>query len=65
MNASAGPSSEFEGFSLSGGSSLDMHFLSFLFFFLAALVFIAVHRLSLAVVSGDHSSLRCAGFSLW
>ena len=65
MNASAGPSSEFEGFSLSGGSSLDMHFLSFLFFFLAALVFIAVHRLSLAVVSRDHSSLRCAGFSLW
>ena len=38
MNASAGPSSEFEGF-FAFGWQLLVHALSFLFFFLAALVF--------------------------
>ena len=52
-------------FSLLDGSSLYMHFLSFFFFFLAALAFVAVHRLSLIVVSGGYSSLRWPGFLLW
>ena len=33
--------------------------------FLAVLVFVAVHGLSLVAASGGYSSLRCAGFSLW
>ena len=39
---------------------------SFFFFFnfWPHWVFIAVHRLSLVVSSGGHSSLQCAGFSL-
>ena len=53
------------GFSLLGGSSLYTHFLSVFFFFLAALAFVAVHRLSLIVVSGGYSPLRCPGFFLW
>ena len=28
-------------------------------------VFVAESRLSLVAASGDYSSLRCAGFSLW
>ena len=36
----------------------------FFFFFWLRWVFIAVHGLSLVVVSGGYSLLRCAGFSL-
>ena len=53
------------GFSFSGGSSLYTHFLSFFFFCLAALAFVAVHGLSLIVVSRGYSPLRCPGFLLW
>ena len=36
----------------------------FIFYFWLCCVFVAVRRLSLVVVSGDYSSLSCAGFSL-
>ena len=36
-----------------------------LFNFWLCWVFVAVRRLSLVVVSGGYSSLRCTGFSLW
>ena len=35
------------------------------FFFWLHWVFVAVCGFSLVAVSGGHSSLRCAGFSLW
>ena len=37
---------------------------SFFFFFWLCWVFVAAHGLSLVVVRGGYSSLRCAGFSL-
>ena len=36
----------------------------FWFYFWLRWVFVAVHRLSLAVASGGYSSLQCTGFSL-
>ena len=42
---------------------LKNKFIYFIYFWLLW-VFIAVHRLSLVVVSGGYSSLRCRGFSL-
>ena len=35
------------------------------FYFWLRWVFVATRGLSLVAVSGDYSSLRCAGFSLW
>ena len=35
------------------------------FYFWLRWVFVAAHGLSLVAASGGHSSLRCAGFSLW
>ena len=40
-------------------------FIYFIYLFLAELVFVAAHGLSLVAASGGYSSLRCAGFSLW
>ena len=40
-------------------------FLCFFTYFWLCWVFIAAHRLSLVVASGDYSSLRCEGFPLW
>ena len=40
-------------------------FIYFIYLFLAALGLCSAHGLSVVVVSGDYSSLRCVGFSLW
>ena len=64
------------GFSHRVCTALIHKLLVFLFFFINVFiylfiyvwlcwVFVAVRRLSLVVVSGGYSSLRCAGFSLW
>ena len=45
-------------------SGLPSPFLPAAFFFWLHRVFVAAHRLSLAVASGGYSLLRCAGFSL-
>ena len=38
----------------------------FIYLFLAALVFVAAHGLSLVAASGGYSSMRCKGYSsLW
>ena len=44
---------------------LHNYLVIYLFIFLLRWVFIAVHGLSVVVVNGVHSSLWCAGFSLW
>ena len=41
------------------------YYLFYLFIFWLCWVLVAVCRLSLVAASGDYSSLRCAGFSLW
>ena len=50
---------------LSRAAVLSFFFFINLFYFWLHWVFVAAHRLSLAAVSRGHSSLRCAGFSLW
>ena len=56
-------------YSHSSSSTLSLPILFFFFnvfiYFWLHCVFIAVHGLSLVAASGGHSSLRCAGFSLW
>ena len=44
------------------GKKYITFFLFNIYYFLFCWVFFAAHRLSLAVVSGDHSSLWCSGF---
>ena len=41
-----------------------LSFLIYIIYFWLCWVFVAAHGLSLVVVSGGYSSLRCAGFSL-
>ena len=48
--------------SIFASSKLDSSL--FFFFFWLRWVFVAAHRLSLVVVSGGYSLLRCTGFSL-
>ena len=45
--------------------SVNLEFLPALFNFWPCQVFVALHRFSLAAMSGGYSSLQCAGFSLW